>query len=158
MQIVRLYFPLLVLIAASAFFLYDIFIDLNKGTDSVPHLLIEGIIFVVTSFALFMEIGRVVSLRKEVTMEREKVSKLTGELFSYIHIQFERWKLTDTEKEIAILLIKGLSMQEIGELRGVKEKTIRQQATGIYAKAGCSNRYELASHFIEDLINSRKEP
>jgi len=66
--------------------------------------------------------------------------------------EFRRWALTDTEKEIAILLIKGLTMQEIAGVRGVKEKSVRQQATGVYAKAGVSGRYEPTSHFIEDLL------
>ena len=44
-------------------------------------------------------------------------------------------------------------MNEIGELRGVKEKTDRQQATSIYTKSKCPNRHELAAKFIEDLLN-----
>jgi hypothetical protein len=42
------------------------------------------------------------------------------------------------------LLIKDFSMQEIAEIR-------HQQASGIYAKSGLANRYELSSHFIENL-------
>jgi len=43
-------------------------------------------------------------------------------------------------------------MHEIAEVRHVKEKSVRQQASGIYAKTGLANRYELTSHFIEDLL------
>jgi len=150
----KTYFPLLVLVGAFCFFVYDIVIDLNKGTDTALHLLLEGCIFIATSLALFLEIHRVIGLRREVIIEQGKVSRLTGELFNIINNEFDKWKLTDSEKEVAILLIKGLSMREIGELRQVKEKTIRQQATQIYAKAGYSNRHELATHFIEDLINT----
>jgi DNA-binding NarL/FixJ family response regulator len=49
-------------------------------------------------------------------------------------------------------LIKGLSMREIVFARDVKEKSVRQQATAIYSKAGVSSRYELAAYFIEDLL------
>jgi DNA-binding CsgD family transcriptional regulator len=49
------------------------------------------------------------------------------------------------------LLIKDFSMQEIAEIRHVNEKSVRQQASGIYAKSGLANRYELSSHFIENL-------
>ena len=41
---------------------------------------------------------------------------------------------------------------EISEMRQVKEKTVRQQATQIYAKSGYAGRHELAAHFIEDLM------
>ena len=154
MQPLKTYFPLLVLIGASSFFIYDIIIDLYKGSDTAIHLLLEIFIFIATILALYFEISRVIGLSKEVIIEKEKVSRLTGELFTIINSEFDKWKLTDSEKEIALLLIKGLSMREIGDLRHVKEKTIRQQATQIYAKAGYSNRHELATHFIEDLINS----
>ena len=43
-------------------------------------------------------------------------------------------------------------MKEIAEARSVKEKTIRHQATSVYAKSGYSGRHELAAHFIEDLM------
>ena len=41
----------------------------------------------------------------------------------------------------------------IAALREVKEKTVRQQATSIYAKAGYAGRHELVAHFIEDLMS-----
>lgn len=146
-------YPLVVLVLASGFFLYDIVVDLLKGMDSAWHLVLEGSVFVATSIALYMEILRVIHLRQRVQIELDKVYRLSGKLYDIIHTQFEDWKLTGSEKEIAILLIKGYSMREISELRNVKEKTIRQQATTIYAKAGCANRNELASCFIQDLIN-----
>ncbi len=147
-------FPLLVLCGASGFFLYDIIVDLARGTDSALHLALEAGVFILTSIALFIEIRRVLGLRRQVGIAHDQVSRLTGDLYRLINEQFDEWDLTDTEKEIALLLIKGLSMREISALRKVKEKTIRQQAANIYAKAGYSNRSELASHFIQDLINS----
>jgi DNA-binding CsgD family transcriptional regulator len=60
--------------------------------------------------------------------------------------------ITPTEKEIALLLGKGLSMQEIVDIRHVKRKSVRQQSTGIYTRAGVANRHELSAYFIEDLL------
>lgn len=147
-------FPIPVLLGASGFFLYDITVDLAAGTDSSWHLLIEGGVFIATIIVLYMEISRVIRLRRAVHTEQVKVYRLSGKLFDIIHQQFDEWKLRESEKEIAIMLIKGYSMREISELRGVREKTIRQQATGIYSKSGFANRYELAAHFIQDLINA----
>lgn len=154
MRFIPAIYPVLILMGASGFFLYDIIHDLVEGKDSSFHLLVEACVFIMTSIAMFLEIKRVVRLRRTINMEQDKVYRLTGKLFAIINREFDEWKLTDSEKEIAILLIKGLSMREISELRDVKEKTIRQQATNIYAKSGYSNRYELASHFIQDLINT----
>lgn len=139
---------------ATLFFAYDITIDLYRGSDSYIHIIIECTVFAGTSIALYMEIRRVIQLLNAIILERDKVARLSGELFDVINKDFDQWGLTITEKEIALLLIRGLSMQDIGGLRGVKEKTIRQQATQIYSKSGYANRQELASHFIEDLIRT----
>lgn len=149
------YFPTIVLGLASTFFLYDIITDILKGEDSYLHLITEGFIFLATSIVLTQEVLRVLQLRKNLRQEEGKVARLSGELSKVIKKDFEEWKLSESEKEVAILLIKGLSMSEIGELRGVKEKSVRQQATSIYAKSKCPNRHELAAKFIEDLLNIR---
>lgn len=67
--------------------------------------------------------------------------------------QFDVWDLTDSEQEIVISLLKGLSFREVASLRSTREKTVRQQATGIYRKAGLSGRHELAAWFFEDLLD-----
>ena len=148
------YLPVIVLGLASTFFLYDIISDVVKGDESTLHLIIEGFIFFATSLILTFEVFRVIQLRRDLSKEQDKVSRLSGALSEVIQKDFEQWKLSEGEKEIAILLIKGLSMNEIGKLRGVKEKTVRQQATSIYAKSKCPNRHELAAKFIEDLLNA----
>lgn len=69
-----------------------------------------------------------------------------------IQEEFDRWSLTQGEREIALLLIKGLSLEEIAGVRGSKESTVRQQAAALYAKAGLKGRRELAAYFIEELL------
>jgi len=56
------------------------------------------------------------------------------------------------------LLVKGLSMKEIADLRHSKEATVRQQATAVYRKAKVEGRQELASYFLEDLFDSPQAP
>lgn len=153
-QTYKIYIPAIVLGSASAFFLYDIVTDVMKGDESPFHLIIEGFIFFAASVVLTYEVLRVMQLSKDLKQEQGKVARLSGELSQVIQKDFVEWKLTESEKEVAILLIKGLSMNEIGEFRGVKEKTVRQQATSIYTKSKCPNRHELAAKFIEDLLNA----
>ncbi len=42
-----------------------------------------------------------------------------------IERQFERWQLTDAERSVALLLLKGLSLEEIAAARGTSERTAR---------------------------------
>jgi len=66
--------------------------------------------------------------------------------------QFQRWGLSDAEREVALLQLKGLRHKEIAELRHTSERTVRQQALAVYRKAGLSGRSDLAAFFLEDLL------
>ncbi len=153
MGIEKRYFPLLVLASAMLFFLYDITADLINEGDSVLHILIELIVFVAISAVLFHELQHVKLLDQAIEKEKSKTARLAGELLSVIEDEFSKWKLTPSEREVALLLIKGLTMKEIAEARNVKEKTVRSQSTSIYAKSGYAGRHELVAHFIEDLMS-----
>lgn len=147
------YLPATVLLLAMLFFAYDIITDVINDGDGFLHILIELIVFVAISFVLFRELHHVKSLNKEIKQEKSKSARLAGELLAVIQDQFYQWKLTPSESDVALLLIKGLSMKEIADARKVKEKTVRLQATSIYAKSGCEGRHELSAYFIEDLMS-----
>jgi len=148
-----MYLPAIVLAAAMSFFAYDIVIDVLNDGDSYLHITIELVVFIAISIVLFIELKHVSQLNKEIRVEQSKTARLAGELLAVMHDQFARWALSPSEVEVAILLIKGLSMKEIADVRDVKEKTVRHQSTSIYAKSGYAGRHELAAHFIEDLMS-----
>ena len=83
---------------------------------------------------------------------RNRASELLQGLGSMINQQFTEWGLSLAEKEIALLILKGLSLKEIAAMRDTSERTVRQQATQIYTKARVSNRAELSTFFLEDLL------
>jgi DNA-binding CsgD family transcriptional regulator len=69
-----------------------------------------------------------------------------------IETQFNRWNLTEAEREVALLLLKGLSHKEIATVRSVSERTVREQARSVYTKAGLTGRTALSAFFLEDLL------
>ncbi|WP_232771047.1 helix-turn-helix transcriptional regulator [Colwellia sp. 75C3] len=148
----RLYLPAIVLAFAMAFFIFDIVSDVLSNEDGFLHLSLEFMVFMAISVVLFRELQHVKSLKKVIIIEKSKTARLAGELLQVMKEQFAKWQLTPSECEVSLLLIKGLSMKEIAEARQVKEKTVRGQATAIYAKANCAGRHELAAYFIEDLM------
>ncbi len=83
--------------------------------------------------------------------QRRNEATLRG-LAAAIDQQLESWRLTAAEKEVAFLLLKGLSFKEIAVVRGAGERTVRQQALAVYAKSGLGGRAELAAFFLEDLL------
>jgi DNA-binding NarL/FixJ family response regulator len=94
--------------------------------------------------------------RQEAAQWRSDAADLIAGLSAAIDTQLARWQLSPAEKEIALLLLKGLSHKEIAEIRSVSETTVRQQARSLYRKAGLSGRNDLAAFFLEDLLGPRE--
>jgi DNA-binding CsgD family transcriptional regulator len=82
---------------------------------------------------------------------REAQEALRG-LGAAIDRQFDRWSLTEAEREVALLQLKGLRHKEIASVRNTSERTVRQQALAIYRKSGLNGRTDLAAFFLEDLL------
>ncbi|NUM89281.1 MAG: response regulator transcription factor, partial [Bdellovibrionales bacterium] len=93
--------------------------------------------------------------RQEAEAWRAESRKYVEGLSAAIDQQLKRWGLTEAEKDVAFLLLKGLSFKEIAEARNTSEKTARAQSAAIYAKAGLAGRSELAAFFLEDLLVPR---
>ncbi len=91
---------------------------------------------------------------------RTQARSLLNGLGDAIDEQFTRWSFTDAEREIALLLLKGLSLKEAATVRATSERTIRAQAQSLYNKAGLSGRAALAAFFLEDLLApiAQREP
>lgn len=83
---------------------------------------------------------------QRITLARQNYSE-------FIQAQFKQWQLSQSEQEIALLLLKGLSFNEIAAVRETKEKTVRQQASEIYKKSGVTGRHAFSAWFFEDFLN-----
>ena len=57
-----------------------------------------------------------------------------------------RAKLTEREREVAVLILKGLPSAEIAKILAFSEKTVRQHTSSIYAKCAVSSRAEFFHH------------
>ncbi len=89
--------------------------------------------------------------REAQHFREESRAHLRG-LAAAIDRQLVRWSLSPAEREVVLLLLKGLSLKEIGTLRGCSERTVRHQARAVYRKAGLAGRVELAAFFLVDLL------
>lgn len=69
-----------------------------------------------------------------------------------IDAQFTAWRLTPTEREVALMLLKGHGHKQIAAMTGRSERTVRQHAGVVYEKAGLSGRAELSAFFLQDLM------
>ena len=157
----------LVSILSAVFFLVtaDIVGDSKEGVD-FWHLLLEGGVGLISLFGIFyllrdsfktkhnlIETNQKFSdYRLESEKWRAESKKYLQGLSSAIDEQLSKWGLTPAEKEVAFLLLKGLSLKDVANIRNTSEKTARVQSMAIYAKAGLSSRSELSAFFLEDLL------
>ncbi len=153
----------------SGLVLVDVVHDASIGAE-LEHLLIEGILMLcgVAGAVLYWRFWQHERSRARAAVARagdearrwqaeaerwrqEHRTTLDG-MGAAIEHQFERWSLSSAEREVALLVLKGLSHKEVSDVRGTSERTSRQQARSVYAKAGLAGRAELSAFFLEDLL------
>ncbi len=91
---------------------------------------------------------------------RRRASTHLAGLRAELDVQFEAWGLTLAERDVALLILKGLSHKEVATLRGTSEATVRQQSQAIYRKADLPGKTAFCAYFLEDLFvpNIEVEP
>jgi DNA-binding CsgD family transcriptional regulator len=143
----------------------DIVLDLRHGAPGL-HVVVEGILFGGAGVMLAW-------ILRDLRARRQRIQRLEGELATAqaraarrpphleharqqlrdaVEVQFREWGLTESERAVGWLLLKGLSVKEIAGLRGTHEKTVRQQASSIYHKADLPGRHAFAAWLIEDML------
>jgi DNA-binding CsgD family transcriptional regulator len=168
-----LFSAMLVLFVLVAFLaIADLLADSGDGT-SLGHLLTEGAIVLVGGIGIALAAWqtrqlraaerlavaevrkldeRLVATRAQAEQWQRETRELRAGLGLAIEKQLDAWGLTKAEKEIALLLLKGLSHKQVAAARGVGETTVRQQSRAIYQKAGVDGRHDLAAFFLEGLL------
>lgn len=83
---------------------------------------------------------------------RSKVQASLNGIKAEMENQFEQWSMTAAERDVGLLILKGLSHKEIAHLRGTTEATVRQQAQSIYFKSDLPGKTAFSAYFLEDLF------
>ena len=95
---------------------------------------------------------RAFSAEENVKKRKQEIKEIIDGLSKVIDHQFDIWKLTIAEKEIGMLILKGMSFKEISQIRFTSERTVRQQTVEIYKKSHTSGRAQFSAFFLEDLL------
>ncbi len=108
--------------------------------------------------AIGLTVGTVLGwgeLRRSMKQSRVTEQKLRAASNAFMEVMaehFAQWGLTPAERDVALFSLKGMKVNEIAELRGTSQGTVKAQTNAIYRKAGVSGRPQLLSIFIDDLI------
>lgn len=161
-------------LAVALFAAIAVLIGVDLAADSQTgvargHLALEGLVMALATvgvIALWREFltatGLAAQLSVDLDVARAQAARYRAEarealqgLGEAIDSQFERWQLTSAEREVGLLMLKGLSHREVADIRQTSEATVRQQALMVYRKSGLANRSELSAFFLEDLLLPR---
>lgn len=154
-----------ILSAFSVVTLLDILNDAGKGLEYV-HLSFEVVMFLLSLSCAVWAGRQIVLSRRQTELERKEKFRLeeeyrasrkqaeaylagAGEIIEKYCLD---WQLSTSEKDVALLILKGFSYKEIADLRDVSERTVRQQAGAVLKKAGVGGRSELAAFFLEEFL------
>jgi DNA-binding CsgD family transcriptional regulator len=146
----------------------DLVVDVGIGASS-GHILGEVFFIVAALVANTMVWSRFLGVRSEAQVLALELGEARAEAESWrreaydvlrglavaIERTFDRWKLSASERELALLLLKGLPEEQIAEQRRATGREIREQASEIYRKSGLTGRAELLAFFVDDLLPAK---
>jgi DNA-binding CsgD family transcriptional regulator len=134
-------------------FLYDVLSEVPEIWLNPWHQIPE-----VTAVAALW-VGSILGARKIrrlVGQNQQMETRLrtaSGAFLELLEDSFQRWSLTPSERDVALLAIKGLSVSEIAALRQTRPGTVKAQCAAVYRKAGVSGRAQLLALFVDDLMD-----
>ena len=141
----------------------DLVADLSHGADTT-HILKESLLVLLSLLAIFWLFYEKNKQKQQIKQLKQQLEQSNNnkadeyiiegrrQLAKVIQQQFSQWKLTQSEAEVGLMLLKGLSLKEIAALRNTAEKTVRQQASSIYKKSEVAGRHAFSAWFIEDIL------
>ena len=144
-----------VLLVCQGFMVVDVLADIFYIDLYIPwldHSTMELTAVIAMTVSLIVLGWILVDHMRQNRRYRETVRTASGAFLKTISRQFDEWNLSESEREIALLLIKGLSINEIAQVRNTRPGTIKSQSNAIYRKAGLRGRSELVAYFVEDLL------
>lgn len=146
---------------------YGFIADIHKANHNILHMGVDASVVLISFAGVGYLIWENYRKRQEIALLNsqlhnsytrisdlhKKLQQASKGYIEVIHEQLDAWELSPTEKEVALLLLKGLSFEEIAAIRQTKEKTVRQQAIALYRKSGLNGRHEFAAWFFEDFLH-----
>lgn len=137
----------------AVFFLSDVVFDFSQETPrDALHMSLEGLA------ALSLVAGvvyLVIELRQLLLRMGEMyrgIRAARGEIAEIMQRYFDDWTLTPSERDVALMILKGFDNEEIARMRGTAAGTVRAQSARVFSKAQVDGRPQLFSIFLEELF------
>jgi DNA-binding CsgD family transcriptional regulator len=124
--------------------------DLHLGLEAFAAIaLIAGVLF------LMLELRRLLMRMSDMDTGL-KVAR--GQMAEVMNCFFDEWNLTQAERDVALMILKGLDNETIAQVRSTAQGTVRAQTTSIYSKSNTQGRSQFVSLFVEELMSGDFSP
>jgi DNA-binding CsgD family transcriptional regulator len=130
-------------------FAADVIIEMDHITT---HTWVELLGVLALGIGAFITLAQYRALLQRNSKIELELGAASGAFQDVIEQHFRIWNLTEAERDVALLSIKGVSIADIAEMRQTRVGTIKAQSAAIYRKSNVSSRAELVSSMIEELI------
>lgn len=134
-------------------FVIDALSEIDMLSTNPLHPLSEGLVVVALWTGSFLGVREIARLLRSNVAMQSRLRAAQGAFANMLEDLFREWGLTSSERDVAILMLKGLSVSEIGDLRQTRPGTVKAQCAAIYRKAGVNSRSQLLSVLIDDLLS-----
>ena len=136
-------------LVCTVFFVNDVTSDYL--VDQTLHFGIELFAVLALVSAIFTEAWLVLDLLKRNRSLSKSLDLARSAMAEIIESHLDQWKLTDAERDVASLLIKGMNIRDIANARQSAIGTVKVHLNSIYRKSGVRNRGELMSLLFDSL-------
>lgn len=145
-----------------------VFFGLDVVLDAIDHIR-EGVFYTLEEgIHISFEIMAVIclgygawALRRQLALMRDRqasdaqtIRMLRGAFDQVLAGRFDDWGLTPAERDVTVLILKGLGVAEIAAARQTAAGTVKAQSTAIFRKIGVRSKSELMSVVIDEFLDS----
>lgn len=135
------------------FFIGDVIEDFREdGQFDNPHLILEAVAAATLVAGVIFLMAELRGLLTRMSEMQLGLDIARGHLAEVIDAFFDEWKLTAAERDVAVMMLKGLDNDTIARVRKTASGTVRAQATRIYSKSATDGRAQFISLFMEELM------
>ena len=150
-------------VVSCLFFSYDITADIVAHIEQdnaysnaeIIHTIFElvaVIALLLGSVSLWTLLNRYIQINAQAS---ETIEMQKGHFDEVALARFNAWELSKAEKEVATLILRGLSLKDIASCRSVSIGTVKSQTSSIFKKTNTENRAAFLGLFIDEFVDDR---
>lgn len=136
---------------AAVFFVADMTTEVMRD-GFVIHNALEAAATLALIAGVVLGVVEIRSLIHRAKAADTALARAVTSFSDLVRQRFDDWDLTTAEREVALLVLKGLETAEIADLRNTATGTVRAQVSRVYEKSGKSTRGQFVASFIDVLI------